>query len=685
MAKTPTMGNRNDFLNFSDIFSEVLTLLDDDPIEHFIVLTYEFDEQQLLNLAVLRALEESKDLGKSGLKLLSSIRPVVFFDARKTRPFGRLPQFLELHPCKTAGFSCHHSKAYCIVTRKTIRLAVGSFNLTFSGLFRNREVFESWCWRSAESPDTHLLFEWIEFLKRHYLTEARASSASALGAALGTLEARTSDWKRPANLASHFLASGYDGQQGIDALVARWREWYPEQSPDRLFAVSPFFDEIPQFGSLAAELRDRFPALSDIEIVTEESVLPNLSQAHFGPPAGRGTSTLRLIPESLPEQERQRIEGQTGGKTKDLMMVRPLHAKVLILSRTDGAGLAYLGSANFSRKAWLGANRELGLVWRIESAQSIRDDILAALSVAPPDRFPELPPLPPEKLPKADEESVEDDSMFPGFIDHIVLAPIDSDGRLAFRVHGDDISRLDNYEIRWTDLTLNFSEGRSQAVLLEEFRNALLGGRTIEFRPRKESGRCFWFPFQYAGELIAERESLMHASSWDWLAFYLNPDAADGDEDPEKIPGMDAGNPDPLPVSPIDVDRDANCVIAMQRYLSLFSRVEGAFDSRLRAVSKIEDAAAREQAVRTQVFDPLAGLATLLEREPARQSEDRLFKLGELRLLVGALAKASASTDRPCFAPLIARLDDAMKVAPGHDHLSSKYLRFVSQLPSTAT
>ena len=679
MAEIAALRSGDDILNFSDIFSEVLTLLDDDPIEHFIVLTYEFDEQQLLNLTVLRALEESKDLGKSGLKLLSSIRPVVFFDARKTRAFGRLPQFLELHPCKTAGFSCHHSKAYCIVTRKTIRLAVGSFNLTFSGLFRNREVIESWCWRSTESPDTHLLFEWVEFLKLHYLTEARASSASALSTVLGTLEERTSGWSRSTDPASHFLASGYDGQQGIEALAAHWREWYPDQSPDHLFAVSPFFDEVPQFGSLAAEFRERFPALSDIEIVTDESVLPNLSQAHFGPPTGRGNSTVRLIPEDLPEQERLRIERISGGKTRDLVMVRPLHAKVLILSRADGPGLAYLGSANFSRKAWLGANRELGLVWRIESAKTLHDDILAALSVAPADRFSELAPLPPEKLPKADEESVENDSLFPGFIDYIVLAMTESNGHLAFRIHGDDISRLDEYDIRWTDLTLNFSEGLSQNIPLEDFRNALLGGRTIEFRPSKESGRCFWFPFQYAGELIAEREALMHASSWDWLAFYLNPDADDGDEDPEKLPGTGVGTPDPLRLSPIDVDRDANCVIAMQRYLTLFSRVESAFESRLRAVSKIEDTAAREQALRTQVFDPLAGLATLLEREPAQQPEDRLFKLGELRLLLWMLAKELAPAERQCFEPLHARLEGVMEVAPGRDQLSSAYLSFVSQ------
>ena len=225
--KNPPLGSTNQFLNFADIFSDVLTLLDDDPVENFVVLTYEFDEQQLLNLAVLRSLEEQKEPGKSGLKLLSSIRPVVFFDARKTRSFARLPQFLELHPCKTEGFSCHHSKAYCIVTRKTIRLVVGSFNLTFSGLFRNREVFESWSWDSPQSPDIHLLFEWIELLKSHYLTETQASSASSLAAVLAKLEARTANWNQPGETISHFLISGYDGQKGIDALAARWKEWYP--------------------------------------------------------------------------------------------------------------------------------------------------------------------------------------------------------------------------------------------------------------------------------------------------------------------------------------------------------------------------------------------------------------------------------------------------------------------------
>lgn len=678
MEESMNKDASDEFFNFSDLFSEVLTLLDNDPIEHFIVLTYEFDEQQLLNLAVLRSLEEEKEIGKSGLKLLSSIRPVVFFDARKTKPFGRLPQFLELHPCKTAGFSCHHSKAYCIVTRKTIRLAVGSFNLTFSGLFRNREVIESWCWRSADSPDTHLLFEWIEFLKQHYFAESQESSASALGAALLTIEKRVSGWRKATESASHFLASGYENGNGIDALVAQWKRWFPNQGPNRLFVVSPFFDEVPQGNSISAKLAEQFPLLSDIEVVTDESAFNNLSKMHFGPAEKRKRATLRLIPESLSDSERNRIETQTAGKTKDLVISRPLHAKILILSFGGGIGLAYLGSANFSVKAWLGANREFGLVWRIDDATSLRNGVLSALSVSPEDHFNELPLLPPEKPPKADEESVPDDSLFPDFIDYIVLEPFDGLDQLVFRIKGGDISRLGEYDAQWVDLKLEFTDGRSQIIRLDDFRNVLLGGRTIEFKPYSDAAKSFWFPFQYAGELVAEREALMHSSSWDWLNFYLNPDYEEGPDDPENLPKFGVPPPVPPPISPIDVDRDTNCVIAMQRYLSLFSRIEIIFETRLTAVLKVENSVAREQALKTQVLDPLAGLAALLEREPSKRPEERLFKLGELKLLLSSLSRQAPAALHGWFTQYLSRLEAAMIPLQGRDLLLSDYIQFVN-------
>ena len=56
MAKKLPMPS-GDFLNFSEFFSAAVALAEDDPIEHLMVLTFEFDEQQLLNLVQHRALE----------------------------------------------------------------------------------------------------------------------------------------------------------------------------------------------------------------------------------------------------------------------------------------------------------------------------------------------------------------------------------------------------------------------------------------------------------------------------------------------------------------------------------------------------------------------------------------------------------------------------------------------------
>lgn len=668
-----------DFLNFSDIFSAAVALAEDDPIEHLIVLTFEFDEQQLLNLVQHCALEEQKDFARSGLQLLSTIRPVVFYDARKTKPFGRLPQFLELHPCKTAGFSCHHSKAYCVVTRKAVRLVVGSFNLTYTGLFRNREVLQEWIWQSAESADTHILIEWIGFLRQHYLTEAQASSQSALAAALANLDAKTAAWKilppRP-GLPSHLLTSGYGERSGLDQLVEYWKAWFPGQAPTSLFVVSPFFDENPDH-CLSDQISNRFPTISRLELVTDAANRENLSRAHFGKHVAAEQSALGLIPETISDDERARIERQGGNSIKDLVLNRALHAKILLLATADGAGIAYLGSANFSRKAWLGDNSELGFVERIDNAPALREVVLRALSVASGNHFDELPELPPEVPAKPDPEEIVEDSLFPGFIDFVVLAPSSSSDCFRFTVRGTQLERMAEYDIHWADLRLTFANSVSQDIPIDQFRNTLLGGRTLEFRHRQKADRSFWFPFQYAGEIIANRQALMHASSWDWLAFYLNPNAANEDDDPESTQWLDARNGATRSIALLDVDREANCVIAMQRYLSLFSRAEVSFERRLAEAAKVEDPSARQRAIRSQVIEPLSALATLLQREPVQQPVDRLFKLGELGLFVKALARQTQAPERAVFAELVALIKSALNAAKGADALACDYHAFV--------
>lgn len=668
----------DDYQNFADIFAEVVNGSVDDPILHLVVLTYEFDEQQLLNLVSVRSLEELSGLRRSHLKLLSDIRPIVFFDARKTKPFSSLPQFLELHPYKTAGYACHHSKAYLIVTRQTIRLVVGSFNLTATGLFRNREVFDSWCWTSAVSDDTHLLREFIDFLRSHYAPEARASAASALGTLLDTLETRVTPWPISAQGDSHLLVSGYGEPTGLDAIASQWDAWFPDSQVERIFTVSPFFDEAPQNGCIAGDWGARFPQLRSLEIVTDEMVLPNLAKAHFGSARHPAERRLYLIPSELSAAERKRIDDQRRGSGKDLVISRALHAKVLLLSSSDGPALAYLGSANFSRKAWGGTNRELGIVWRIDNPEDLRTRILDHLSVVLKDHYDTLPGTPPEQLPKEDEEGYQEDGLFPAFIDHILLEFADDGRNVRFRAFGGAPDQLAGYRITWSGQLLTFTDDRSQPIAKGQFENALLAGRTIEFRPLLKADQCYWFPFQYAGELIAEREVLMHPSSWDWLMFYLYPDMEGDPGDPTSLPGPPPESDESVTSQALEVDREGNCVIAMQRYLNLFCRIERTFAERLPDILKLPETAGQNQALKSQALDPLAGLATLLWRESSARPMDRLFKLGELKLMVLDLRDRTNAAMHGCFDALLGQIDAMLAADAGADALALDYLRFLA-------
>ena len=162
------------YRSFRDIAAGIFSRRHEDPVRHILVLTYEFDDQQLQNLVCGNDLEADFELRRAQLKVHCDILPVVIYDSRKTPEAPKLPQFLELHPWKSGAWSCHHSKAYLVVTSTRVHLVLGSFNLTFTGLFRNREVFDYFCWggnASDEVPrsDPRLLLEWTDFLKRFCL------------------------------------------------------------------------------------------------------------------------------------------------------------------------------------------------------------------------------------------------------------------------------------------------------------------------------------------------------------------------------------------------------------------------------------------------------------------------------------------------------------------------------------
>ena len=669
------------YRSLRDIAAGIFSRRNEDPIRHILVLTYEFDDQQLQNLVCGNDLETDFELRQVQLKVLCDIRPVVIYDSRKTPESPKLPQFLELHPWKSGAWSCHHSKAYLIITATRVHLVLGSFNLTFTGLFRNREVFDYFCWRgdaSDEIPrsDPRLLREWTDFLKRFCLARLRESSHSALLTIVEALDERLSALPVPAAApVEHLVVSGYaeagaDSRlAGLDQLVQRWAEFFPGELPFAALAVSPFFDLQVGTGDggFAAALKSRFPSIERLSVVTSEPAAKDLSKRHFG---GVGRGELFLVPELIPEEERKSLATGSDGQGNALQgaeIRRKLHAKLLVLQGKSGC-IVYLGSANFSTKAWLGANFELGFVRRVEEADNLRKSILRGIGARPENRFAMLPEtLQAAAAEPADEEQYTEDGHFPGFIEMVSLQPgaEPENFRFVFELvaagNGADSGTLDDYEISWGGVRLRTVRADGSAILSQEiqrreFRRLLVGGRNLCLKHRSDRDHAYYLPFQYHGELIAERESFVHPTSWDWMSYYLNPAAGTaGVGTPgEFVPGEDSdeGLPDS---SFFTVEREKNPVIAMQAYLSQFSRVEREFVARRGRIDGLP-AKRRGEELRGHVAEPLAALSRILLREvpkdgacPAGSLDSSAFKLGELLLLARRLKNGLAGPETALF------------------------------------
>lgn len=164
------------------------------------------------------------------------------------------------------------------------------------------------------------------------------------------------------------------------------------------------------------------------------------------------------------------------------------------------------------------------------------------------------------------------------------------------------------------------------------------------------------------------------------MRHYLQPGGSGGGNEGEFLPGEETA---PALTADTGVDRDANVVIAMQRYLNLFAAVEAAFDQRARelAAQPPADATARERALEQGFRAPLRLYARLLEQESRAHrggagQDAYLFRLGELVLLCTSL-----SAHLPALAPLARELANGLG-APAVDATQVTYLDFVrTQLP----
>lgn len=599
-----------------------------DPIRHLAALTYEFDDEQLVNLLVGRPLDETYEPRGFDLKRIAELSPVVAYDARKTREGQATPHFMELLPVAMPAYTCHHPKAILVVLSKAVHLVIGSMNLTRTGLLSNREVFLHVRCGPKDTGDVPLVRQFVDVLETAY---ADFHSQPLLAAIAGARE-RLAAWPASAAATRFLVASGY-GATGLSRLRALWSA-DGRASVKAVLAISPFFDRGSAQQMFSDALREEFGAFEELTVVTDAATRQELSRRHFG---GANASALRLIQPELAPSELTRIA--RANDLSDLgqrVVQRKLHAKVLALH--DGARtLLYMGSANFTCKAWLGGNRELGVAWFDDQPwPALVAQLCAGVSTDPENCFHTVGERP--LLEREQEEDYEGAPTWPTFVQSIALEFTPGRQSLRFVVQASDAQLLDQYTICWGAEQLTFANGISGPVAVATLFGRLLGGRNLSFRPLAAPETVHWLPFRHDTELFAERESLVYASAEEWMAYALGLERAlplhPNEVDPDAKQSSDAPAP---PARPI-VSRLDNPVVRMQAYLSLFDRAARQVVDQGRQVLRLapeEQGAAWE----ARVTIPLRSLARILARTADTMTEaEAVFKLGELLDLARELA-----------------------------------------------
>lgn len=358
--------------------AQILENFNDDKATHIkagVILTYEFDPVLAHSLARNELLQLDDDLEDGKLRFAGAFPACLFFDPKRSRNLPNFPGNFEIHFKSKKGYACHHSKAYAFALQDgTFELVLGSFNLTESGLFYNRETFVHFTLGANPSADVLSIFrQWRDFLTNHYLP---ATASNGLTEYLTLLNAKLEPLtEQDADSNLKLLYSGYgDANRGLDSL----KEFCLTQAlmePTRLLVVSPFFDKDEKGGRrLLQQFHEEFPSLQSVSVFSSFDVW---GKSFF---KGFNDADVRCfkIPNKTTEEENAAIDTFHQDSKSKLANVgrqfdRSLHAKVLLLLDDNAKGILYIGSANFSVKAWLGKNFELGVagVCTVDNAGSL--------------------------------------------------------------------------------------------------------------------------------------------------------------------------------------------------------------------------------------------------------------------------------------------------------------------------
>jgi hypothetical protein len=339
-----------------------------------VILTYEFDPMLALSLARTELLRFDADPTDGCLRFKGAFPACLFHDPKRSRNEVTFPGDFEIHYKAKTGVACHHSKAYAFAhSDGTFTLVFGSLNLTEPGLLTNRETLLVFTLDDDSQTCVRKLFvQWLDFLEQNYQSNAPAASLKnyldLLNRKLEAIRSTIDNDDEESSL--QLISSGYDSPSpsGLKQLKDFCRDQGVE--PTRLLVVSPFFDHDPKRKNVLKDFKDAFPKLEAVSIF---STFEEWGETFFECFEKDGVRPLEnslircfQIPKAISEAEAKSIDRFLGGESKlniDKLskLTRELHAKVVLLCDKSGRRVLYIGSANFSTKAWQGENFELGV------------------------------------------------------------------------------------------------------------------------------------------------------------------------------------------------------------------------------------------------------------------------------------------------------------------------------------
>lgn len=606
-------------------FKSISNIFDNVNIDIFLALTYEFDDAALIDICLKNSNSLKSDF----------IRPIVFFDARKTKEFYNAPPNYEMIPYQKKGGK-HHSKAYLFTSDREVHLILGSLNLTKFGLLLNKEVFKHFIWDSKNHDDLNVLISFLSLLKSYYQNK----NSENLERCLSEVHSLLDDFSDQENIQKsnyYLLHSGYsDTETGLSQLKDLWTKGpsgtseFDAVKPDYGVVVSPFFDLTTD--NLCKNLHHKNLLPSNLSIVTacNNSILLPITKDYVNNTDSVDINVYEssnIVNHETEEWVLTEEQCRSSGiplKEKNEFR-RLLHSKILILSK-DNNSLVYFGSANFTKNAWDGRNCELGVAQWIPCSYKTIFEIIRKIYLTP------NKPVEDKKL--FDELKVDDTGdnsgaykFYPEFIKSIKLVEI-AEGEVQFVIDCDteEQSKILDYKISWGDDIIVFEDRISQKFLLLDCLNIFLK-RTLCFKPL-EIDIGFFIPYLFDKGVIQTASYLTYGNSNQFIEALLYENNIIYESELNNQATSSGVTIEEN--SSTDINREDNATIRMQRFISLLPGLE-------KKLSEIYDHEKNNHQFNISVNN----LIDFIERDHSNDSKAAsiIFKIGEIRLILKSILK----------------------------------------------